>query len=73
MTRLLKQSREQQVSSSRKAAKDKARWRAAGLRTLAVTPDGAAPLQRYLKMQLSGESQESIDSEYEDIVQRILG
>ena len=73
LTRLLKQSREQHVSSSRKAAKDKARWRAVGLRILAVTPDSTAPLQRYLKMQLSGESQESIDSEYEDIVQRFLG
>ena len=73
LTRLLKQSREKQLSSSRKAAKDKARWRAVGLRILAVTPDGTAPLQHYLKMQLSGESQESIDSEYEDIVQRFLG
>ena len=73
LTRLLKQSRAQQVSSSRKAAEDGARRRAVGLRILAVTPDGTAPLQRYLKMQLSGESQESIDSEYEDIVQRFLG
>ena len=73
LTRLLKQSREQQVSSSRKAARDKARWRAVGLRILAIMPDGTAPLQRYLTMQLSGESQESIDSEYEDIVQRFLG
>ena len=72
LTRLLKRSREQQASSSRKAAKDKARRRAVGLRILAVTPDGTAPLQRYLTMQLTGESQESIDAEYEDIVRHFL-
>ena len=63
LARLLKQSREQQVSSSRKAARDRPRWRQLGLRILAIMPDGTAPLQRYLTRLLSGESQESFDSE----------
>ena len=73
MARRLKESRERLVYSSRKAAKDKGRRRAVGLRILAVAPDGTAPLQLYLKIKLSGESQESIDSEFEDIVQGFLG
>ena len=72
LTRLLKRSGEQQVSSSHQAAKNRERRRAVGLRILAVASDGTAPLQRFLNMRLSGESQESICSECEDIVQRFL-
>ena len=72
LTRLLRQSRRHQRRSSRQGFKDKKRRRAVGLRILAVLPDGTAPLQRFLEMQLSGEAQERIGSECEDIVQRFL-
>ena len=70
LTCLLIESREQQRYWSRKAADDKAWRRGVGLRILAITPDGTAALQQYLQMQLSGDLQDSIDLEYEDIVQR---